>query len=109
LKYDIISFWGALDNIVLAESARFGMPGDHENVVKLNADHSGVCKFGSTLEDQDNFKLVRGNIKDLYKNALKIGELSIINPVNSGEQNVEHIDNDKELYTRFAKLKEDRV
>ncbi|KAH7317217.1 hypothetical protein BKA65DRAFT_111198 [Rhexocercosporidium sp. MPI-PUGE-AT-0058] len=90
LKYDIISFWGALDNIVPAESARFGMPGDHENVVKLNADHNGVCKFGPTLEDQDNFKLVRGNIKDLYKNALKI-------------------DDDKELHARFAKLKEDHV
>jgi hypothetical protein len=59
------------------QSARFGMPGDHENVVKLNADDSGVCKFGSSLEDQDNFKLVRANIKDLYKNALKIGKLNI--------------------------------
>ena len=85
------------------------MPGDHENVVKLNADHSGVCKFGSTLEDQDNFKLVRGNMKDLYKNALKIGELSIISPVNSQEQKVRNVDDNKELHARFAKLKEDRV
>jgi hypothetical protein len=68
------------------------MPGDYENVVKLNADHSGVCKFGSSLEDQDNFKLVRGNIKDLYKNALKIGELSIMPPVISLEQRAEHVD-----------------
>jgi hypothetical protein len=81
------------------------MPGDHENVMKLNADHSKVCKFGSTLEDQDNFKLVQGNIKDLYKNALKIGELSIISPANGREQKVKHVNNDKELYTRFAKLK----
>jgi hypothetical protein len=85
------------------------MPGDHENIVKLNADHSGVCKFGSTLEDQDNFKLVRSNIKDLYKNALKISELSIISPVNGLEQRVEQVDDDKELYARFAKLKEDHV
>jgi hypothetical protein len=85
------------------------MPGDHENVVKLNADHSGVRKFGSTLEDRDNFKLVRGNIKDLYKNALKIGELSIISPVNGREQKVEHVDDNKALYARFAKLKEDHV
>lgn len=77
--------------------------------MKLNADHSGVCKFGSTLEDQDNFKLVRSNIKDLYKNALKIGELNIISPVNGREQKVEHVDDDKELYARFAKLKGDRV
>jgi len=54
------------------------MPGDHENVVKLNADHSGVCKFGSALEDQDNFKLVRSNIRDLYKEALRKSELSTL-------------------------------
>jgi hypothetical protein len=52
------------------------MPGDHENVVKLNADHSGVCKFGLSQTDQDNFKLVRSNIRDLYKNAIKNCELS---------------------------------
>jgi hypothetical protein len=62
------------------------MPGDYENVVKLNADYSGVCKFGSSLEDQDNFKLVRSNIKDLYKNALKKRELSAISSVISREQ-----------------------
>jgi hypothetical protein len=99
LTYDIISFWGALDSvslraftklmhllitgsqIVLRESARFGMPGDRENVVKLNADHSAVCKFGPSQTDQDNFKLVRGNIRDLCKNALKTRELSSIPPI----------------------------
>lgn len=53
------------------DSARFGMPGDIENIVKLNADHGGVCKFGTCQTDQDNFKLVQSNIKDLYKSALK--------------------------------------
>jgi hypothetical protein len=57
------------------------MPGDHENVVKLNADHSGVCKFGLSQTDQDNFKLVRGNIRDLYRNVLKNRELSSIPPI----------------------------
>jgi len=47
------------------------MPGDRENVVKLNADHRGVCKFSASQTDQDNFKLVRANIKDIYKNALR--------------------------------------
>ncbi|KAH8591174.1 hypothetical protein B0O99DRAFT_744603 [Bisporella sp. PMI_857] len=70
LKYNIVSFWGALDSIVPVESARFGMPGDRENVVKLNADHSTVCKFGPSLADQDNFKLVQSNIRDLYRSAL---------------------------------------
>ena len=57
------------------------MPGDRENVVKLNADHIGVCKFGSSLDDHDNFKLVRGNIRDHYRNALKICELSAITSI----------------------------
>jgi hypothetical protein len=77
--------------------------------VKLNADHSGVCKFGPSLEDQDNFKLVRANIKDLYKNALKIGELSVMPPINSREEMMEHVDDGNELQARWAKLKGDRV
>ncbi|KAK1762400.1 hypothetical protein QBC33DRAFT_623724 [Phialemonium atrogriseum] len=72
LEYDIVSFWGARDNIVPMESARFGLPGDRENVVKLNADHGDVCKFGESQTDQDNFELVQSNIQDMYKNALKL-------------------------------------
>jgi hypothetical protein len=67
------------------------MPGLRENVVKLNADHSGVCKFGDSLEDHDNFKLVRSNIKDLYKKALKTGELSAISSVASREQRAKYV------------------
>jgi hypothetical protein len=52
-------------------SARLGMPGDRENVVKLEADHSTVCKFGSSQADQDNLKLVKANIRDMYREALK--------------------------------------
>lgn len=48
------------------------MPGDRENIVKLNSDHSSICKFNlANQNDQDNFELVRANIKDIYKNALK--------------------------------------
>lgn len=79
------------------------MPGDHENVVKLNADHSGVCKFGPSLEDQDNLKLVRGNIKDLYKNALKTSKLSVILCGIDMEGKSTAVD-DKELQARFAAL-----
>lgn len=57
------------------ESSRLGLPGDRENIVKLEADHGGVCKFGTTQTDQDNFELVRSNLNDMYQNALKIGEL----------------------------------
>ena len=67
------------------ESAQFGMPGDKEHVVKLMADHSSVCKFGQSQSDQDNFKLVWSNIRDLYKNALKKalenGELCVLPPI----------------------------
>jgi len=75
------------------------MPGDHENVVKLNADHRGVCKFGPSLDDQDNFKLVRSNIKDLYTNALKTCELRIIPFVISLVQR-KHVNDDNGLQAR---------
>jgi len=74
-EYDMVSFWGAFDNIVPRESARLGLPGDRENVVKLDADHGGVCRFGLSETDKDNLKLVRHNIKDLFQSALlKTGE-----------------------------------
>jgi hypothetical protein len=106
LKYNIISFWGALDSVSLGafmkrthvliirlqtvprESARFGMPGDREHVVVLNANHSSVCKFSPSQTDQDNFKLVRSNIRDLYKIALKNSELSTLSLAISQERRV---------------------
>ncbi|WYZ35794.1 hypothetical protein EsH8_X_000441 [Colletotrichum jinshuiense] len=72
LQYDIVSFWGGRDNIVARDSAWLGMlPGDREHIVKLNANHDTICKFGSSENDQDNLKLVRSNIKEVYKNTLK--------------------------------------
>lgn len=64
--------------IVSRRSADLGMPGDRENVVKLNASHGNMCKFGAGTTDQDNLKLVLGNIRDLYKNALKSSELTYL-------------------------------
>jgi hypothetical protein len=61
--------------------------------VKLNVDHSRVCKFRPSLKDQDNLKLVRGNIKDLYKNALKTSELSAMPSTISTKGSVKAIDN----------------
>ena len=95
-----------LYQIVPVESARFGIPGDRENIVKLNADHGGVCKFGPSLEDQDNFKLVRSNLKDLYKNALKTCELSAI-PSLVGTGGSAHTMQDTDLRERLARLKGD--
>ncbi|KAL2689915.1 hypothetical protein Neosp_003979 [[Neocosmospora] mangrovei] len=85
LEYPIVSFWGALDTlsevslipiqVVPRESTSFGLPGKHENVVSLQASHGGVCKFGASQQDRDNFKLVQANIHDLYDSAIANGEL----------------------------------
>jgi hypothetical protein len=75
--------------------------------VKLNADHSGVCKFGLSQTDRDNFKLVRSNVKDLYKHALNVGRLSIISsPIVQG-QGAEYGEDEK-LKARFAMLQRGR-
>lgn len=93
-----------LYQIVPVESARFGIPGDRENIVKLNADHSGVCKFGPNLEDQDNFKLVRSNLKDLYKNALKTCELNAIPSLIGTAGSAQTLQN-SDLRERLARLR----
>ncbi|CAM1505036.1 Fc.00g106730.m01.CDS01 [Cosmosporella sp. VM-42] len=79
LEYDIVSFWGTLDDasVVPKESTRFGLPGKNENVVALQATHGRVCKFGSSQRDQDNFEFVRGNIEDLYEKALEAARDSV--------------------------------
>ncbi|KAF7556979.1 hypothetical protein G7Z17_g1046 [Cylindrodendrum hubeiense] len=71
--YNVVSFWGAHDKMVPVESAKIGIPGDQEHVVKLNAGHGGVCRFSTSEVAQDNSKLVIRNIRDLYKKALQIG------------------------------------
>jgi hypothetical protein len=82
------------------------MHGDQESVVKLNANHSGVCKFGTSQVDQDNFKIARSNIKDLYKNAIKIRELRVIpSIVNQGV----YANDDVLLQPSLARLKGERA
>ncbi|KAK0665214.1 hypothetical protein QBC41DRAFT_16307 [Cercophora samala] len=71
MKYDIISFWGSEDYIVPPKSAKLGLPGNVENVVKLNGDHSSLCKIGTAQKDQDNLKKIRRNIEDIYSKALE--------------------------------------
>lgn len=44
-------------------------------MVSLQASHGGVCKFGTSLQDRDSFKLVQANIQDLYDSAIANGEL----------------------------------
>lgn len=67
--------------MVPRDSSRFGnLPGDREHIVKLNANHTEVCKFGNSQNDRDNFDLVRVNIQDLYKKALEAGETLVWQP-----------------------------
>ena len=60
--------------MVPRKSAVFGLPGDRENIVRLNASHSDMCRFDESQQDQDNFNLVRSNIEDLYEEAIKRSE-----------------------------------
>lgn len=57
--------------IVPKESTLFGLPGGREHVVALQADHKGVCRFGDSQADRDNFDVVKINIMDLYEKAIK--------------------------------------
>lgn len=66
-------------------------------MVKLNADHRGVCKFDQSQTDQDNFELVRSNVEDLYNSALKTGELSSVPYAIGQERFAVSADNDEEL------------
>jgi hypothetical protein len=73
--------------------------------VALNADRGGVCKFGLSQTDQENLKLMRGNINDLYKQALKKSELAVIPSAVEDENLVA----DKNSQERFAKLQENTI
>ncbi|KAI9367173.1 hypothetical protein BJX61DRAFT_547746 [Aspergillus egyptiacus] len=56
--------------IVPKESAQIGLPGNIENIVMLAADHSNICKFDEGRVDRNNYKLVKGNLEELYEKAL---------------------------------------
>lgn len=91
--------------MVSRESSRFGLPGKRENIVKLNADHGDVCRFDDSERDQDNLKLVRRNVKDLYNNAIKAGELRSKLFSSDQERSAEYADEDLGLKARFARLR----
>lgn len=80
-------------------------------MVKLNADHSSVCKFGPVQEDQDNLELVQGNILDVFEKALKTSECSAmpsVMPVTKMEAAEDRVADDK-LRRRFAGLQGDKA
>ena len=54
-----------------------GLPGDHENQLKLHAEHSDMCRFNPASPcDKKNYDLVEGNVLELCENASQIGEES---------------------------------
>jgi hypothetical protein len=58
------------EKLVPYESAVFGLAGDRENQVRLNADHRSMCRFNPAVEvEMENYFLVRGNILDLIDSA----------------------------------------
>ena len=53
-------------------SAIFGLPGHRENIVRLSASHSDMCRFDANDQrDKDNLEIVLSNLEDLYDEALK--------------------------------------
>lgn len=51
-----------------------GLPGNHENQVKLEATHSDMCRFNPNAHiDAKNFKLVEGNVLELCEASKMLG------------------------------------
>jgi hypothetical protein len=94
-QFDIVSFWGRRDSVSLTKpvygntenlipcdkivekkSAIFGLSGNKERQISLNADHSTICRFGTTTVDQDNLTIVKSNLKGLYTRALTAGKMN---------------------------------
>lgn len=71
LRFKIVSFYETKSEIVSRDSATIGLPGDVENVVALNADHSNMCRFDlADEEDESNYEIVATNVKDVYDHAM---------------------------------------
>lgn len=64
------------------DSATFGLFGHRENIVRLNASHSDMCRFDAKDQrDKDNLEFVLSNLEDLYDEALKSRESANIIPL----------------------------
>lgn len=82
-------------------SATFGLPGHRDNIVRLNATHSDMCRFdGKDQRDKDNLKIVSSNLEDVYDVALK--NCKFANSVHLPETNTGAAE--KNLEKRWAAL-----
>jgi len=91
------------------ESSRFGLPADKEHIVKLNADHNSVCRFGRSQIDEDNLELVEANIRDLCKQGLEAGELRKVQYLNIPDGPEGSSGAETDLKAHFANLKERKL
>jgi len=58
------------------DSAVLGLSKKKEHQVKIDADHSLVCRFNPAIEfDEDNYKKVEANLQSLCTSAIAQGKL----------------------------------
>jgi hypothetical protein len=64
--------------LVPRDSAVFGLPGDHENQICLNATHSDMCRFNSSeTKDYKNYFYVEAYVLELCVAAAAQGKPSL--------------------------------
>ena len=85
------------------------MPGDHENIAVLNAGHRGVFKFDQSQTDQDNFELVRSNIRKHIPERSQNWWVARYTICYLSEKGAEHVNDGEELEVRWAKLSGDYI
>ncbi|RFU27200.1 hypothetical protein B7463_g9151, partial [Scytalidium lignicola] len=71
-RYQILSFYEGIGNIVPRDSAVIGLPGEREYAVRINAEHRDMCRFDPSIQDdEDNYQLVEANLEELCTDAIK--------------------------------------
>lgn len=77
-SFKIVSFYEGVGDIVPRDSATFRLPGNVEDIVRLDADHSKMCRFDLGIEtDRENYDKVQAYVGDLYEFALTRPSLHI--------------------------------
>ncbi|KAG4441981.1 hypothetical protein IFR05_002549 [Cadophora sp. M221] len=71
-KYHILSFY---ETKVEKRSAVFGLAGDREETLGLNANHSDICKFAN--REAEKYELVEGLIVGLANDAVVAGQVAV--------------------------------
>ncbi|KAL4790496.1 hypothetical protein BDV19DRAFT_372146 [Aspergillus venezuelensis] len=78
-QYKILSCYEGLGDIVPFDSAVLGLPGQRETQLRINADHSNMCRFDMTVQlDKDNYRKVERNLQMLCADALIKSEGQIV-------------------------------